>query len=91
MLQQTRVETVIGYFHRFMEAFPDVRALALAPTDEVLKRWEGLGYYARARNMQRAAQVLVEGGREMPSTRDELMTLPGIGRYTAGAISSPGR
>lgn len=88
MLQQTRVETVIPYYQRFLGSFPTVQALAGAPTDAVLKHWEGLGYYARARNLQRAARAVCEAGGEMPRTRDGLLTLPGIGRYTAGAIAS---
>ncbi|MCC5869340.1 MAG: A/G-specific adenine glycosylase [Gammaproteobacteria bacterium] len=87
MLQQTQVQTVIGYFERFMHAFPDVAALAKAPLDEVLHLWSGLGYYARARNLHRAAGVLVEqyAGR-FPETLEAMMALPGIGRSTAGAI-----
>ena len=88
MLQQTRVETVIPYYRRFLEAFPTVEALATAAPDDVLKRWEGLGYYARARNLQRAAQAVRANGSGVPRTRDGLLTLPGIGRYTAGAIAS---
>lgn len=86
MLQQTRVDTVIPYYERFLERFPTVEALARAPVDEVLKRWEGLGYYARARNLHRAARIVAESG--MPRGRDALLALPGVGRYTAGAISS---
>ena len=87
MLQQTRVKTVIPYFNRFVERFPDVRALAGAPLDRVLHLWTGLGYYARARNMHLAAQVIVrdfEGS--LPADLEALMDLPGIGRSTAGAI-----
>jgi A/G-specific adenine glycosylase len=87
MLQQTQVTTVIGYFDRFMQRFPDVQSLAAAPADEVLHLWTGLGYYARARNLQRAAQRIVsEFGGEFPLQADVLATLPGIGRSTAGAI-----
>ena len=87
MLQQTRVETVTPYFLAFMHRFPDVRALAQAPVDEVLHLWSGLGYYARARNLHRAAQVLVERhDAEFPADRERLETLPGIGRSTAAAI-----
>ena len=87
MLQQTRVETVIPYFLAFIERFPDVRALAQAPVDEVLHLWSGLGYYARARNLHQAARVLVERhGGAFPSERDALEGLPGIGRSTAAAI-----
>ncbi|RME33375.1 MAG: adenine DNA glycosylase [Gammaproteobacteria bacterium] len=87
MLQQTRVGTVLPYFVRFTDRFPDVRALAAADSDEVLHLWSGLGYYARARNLHRAARMIVErhGGR-FPETFDEVATLPGIGRSTAGAI-----
>ncbi len=89
MLQQTRVETVIPYFLRWMERFPDVQRLADAPEQQVLKAWEGLGYYSRARNLQRAARMLVkEQGGLLPREARELRKLPGIGRYTAGAIAS---
>ena len=89
MLQQTRVETVIDYYLRWMDAFPDVQSLAGADLEEVLKQWEGLGYYSRARNLQRAARIIVEEqGGILPSTAKELSNLPGIGPYTAGAIAS---
>lgn len=88
MLQQTQVETVIPYFERFLAAFPTVEALAAAPLDEVLKQWEGLGYYSRARNLHQAARIVAEGGGRFPETVDGLMALPGVGRYTAGAIAS---
>ena len=89
MLQQTQVKTVIPYFDRFMARFPTVDALAEAPQDEVLHYWTGLGYYARARNLHRAAQqVHSEFGGHFPGTVDELADLPGIGRSTAGAIVS---
>ena len=89
MLQQTRVEAVIPYFNRFMEVLPDVAALADAPEELLLKLWEGLGYYNRARNLQRAArQVLEEYGGQLPADYDKLLTLPGIGEYTAAAIAS---
>ncbi len=89
MLQQTQVATATGYFERFVVAFPTVEALAAAPLDDVLKLWEGLGYYSRARNLHRAAQVIVaEWGGRLPGTAEALQTLPGIGRYTAGAIAS---
>lgn len=89
MLQQTQVETVILYFERFLAAYPSVAELAAAPLDDVLKRWEGLGYYARARNLHRAArQVVNDLGGRFPDTVEGLMNLPGIGRYTAGAIAS---
>jgi A/G-specific adenine glycosylase len=87
MLQQTQVAAVIPYFLRFMARFADVRALAAAPTDEVLHHWSGLGYYARARNLQRAAQQIVERhGGEFPTDFDSVAALPGVGRSTAGAI-----
>jgi A/G-specific adenine glycosylase len=87
MLQQTQVATVIGYYERFMQRFPDVRGLAAAPVDEVLHLWTGLGYYARARNLHRAAQLIVtEQGGEFPQTIEAVQALPGIGRSTAGAI-----
>jgi A/G-specific adenine glycosylase len=89
MLQQTQAATVIPYFGRFMERFPTLQALARAPLDDVLKLWEGMGYYARARNLRRAAQqVMAEWGGKLPDTVQELSKLPGIGRYTAGAIAS---
>lgn len=89
MLQQTRVETVIGYYHRFLERFPDVATLAEADEDDVLKMWEGLGYYSRARNLHKGAkQVVSEYGGEIPSTVDALRGISGIGPYTAGAIAS---
>lgn len=89
LLQQTQVATVIPYYERFLARFPTVHALASASLDEVLKVWEGAGYYTRARNLHRAAQEIVTRfGGEIPSTVEELLTLPGIGRYTAGAIAS---
>lgn len=87
MLQQTQVATVIPYFERFAAAFPDVAALAAADIDEVLHLWSGLGYYSRARNLHRAAQMVCETFRGVfPDTQAELERLPGIGRSTAGAI-----
>jgi A/G-specific adenine glycosylase len=87
MLQQTQVATVIPYYEAFMRRFPDVRSLATAPLDEVLHLWSGLGYYARARNLQRAAQAIVaRHGGVFPATLEEVLALPGIGRSTAGAI-----
>ena len=88
MLQQTQVSTVLGYYERFLAAFPDVAALAAAPLDEVLALWAGLGYYSRARNLHRCAQavVAVHGGR-FPGSAQALATLPGIGRSTAAAIA----
>lgn len=89
MLQQTRVETVLAYFDRFIQRFPTVQALAAAPEDEVLKLWEGLGYYRRARNLHKGAQQVVrEFGGVIPSDVKELMKISGIGEYTAGAIAS---
>ena len=89
MLQQTRVEAVKPYFARFMKALPTVKKLAACPEEELLKLWEGLGYYNRVRNMQKAAQILVKENKgEVPAQFDELIKLPGIGKYTAGAISS---
>lgn len=89
LLQQTRVEAVIPYYERFLKRFPDVFALANASTDEVLKTWEGAGYYARARNLHRAAQIVAnERGGKFPRTVKGLLELPGVGRYTAGAIAS---
>ncbi len=92
MLQQTRVEAVIPYYLAWMERFPDVAALAAAPLDDVLRVWEGLGYYARARNLHRAAQVVRDRlGGELPSTAAALRDLPGVGEYTAGAVASIAR
>lgn len=89
MLQQTQIETVKPYYARFLDAYPTIAALADAPLGDVLKRWEGLGYYSRARNLHRAAQVVVgEHGGQFPRTAEGLQALPGIGRYTAGAIAS---
>ncbi len=89
MLQQTRVETVIGYFYRFMEQFPTIQDLAAAEEQKLLKVWEGLGYYSRARNLKAAAQQIVaEFDGEMPQSIEEIRSLTGIGPYTAGAIGS---
>ncbi len=89
MLQQTQVNTVIPYFIRFMQKFPQVHDLANAKLDEVLHLWTGLGYYARARNLHRTANIIVENyGGEFPKDVDQLSQLPGIGRSTAGAILS---
>jgi len=89
MLQQTRAETVIPYFERWMARFPTLAALAAADQQDVLEAWEGLGYYGRARNLHRAAQLVVaRHSGELPRDLDELRVLPGIGRYTAGAIAS---
>ncbi|MEJ2346734.1 MAG: A/G-specific adenine glycosylase [Gammaproteobacteria bacterium] len=87
MLQQTRVGSVIEYYRRFMERFPDVGALAEAPLDEVLHLWSGLGYYARARNLHRAAAIIRDDHQgRFPESFDDVAALPGIGRSTAGAI-----
>jgi A/G-specific adenine glycosylase len=89
MLQQTRVDTVLSYYDRFLGRFPTVESLASAPVDDILKAWEGLGYYRRAHNLHRTAQVLVrEHGGRLPESVEELRKLPGIGQYTAGAIAS---
>ncbi|MBX3603906.1 MAG: A/G-specific adenine glycosylase [Piscinibacter sp.] len=89
MLQQTQVATVLGYYERFLQRFPDVRALAAAPQDDVLALWSGLGYYSRARNLHRCAQVvLAEHGGRFPATSQALAALPGIGRSTAAAIAA---
>lgn len=91
MLQQTQVATVIPYFERFMQRFPTLPDLAQAPLDDVLHLWTGLGYYARGRNLHKAARMaLAEHGGELPTTVDALSALPGIGRSTAGAIRSLG-
>ena len=89
MLQQTQVETVIDYFNRFIAKFPTVEKLAVADLQEVLKLWEGLGYYSRARNFHKAAQkVVAEYGGEIPSTYLDLQKLPGLGPYAAAAVAS---
>ncbi|MBQ8093726.1 MAG: A/G-specific adenine glycosylase [Clostridia bacterium] len=89
MLQQTRAETVISYYNRFMELFPDIYHLADAEEQTLLKAWEGLGYYSRARNLQKCARLVCEKYEgHMPDTYDELLKLPGIGPYTAGAVAS---
>lgn len=89
MLQQTQVQTVVPYFLRFMKAFPTLEELAGADTQDLLRNWAGLGYYARARNLQKAARILVrEHGGEFPGSYREALRLPGIGRYTAAAILS---
>jgi len=89
MLQQTQVDTVIPYYRRFLQAFPTVKALSAAPLDEVLKTWENLGYYSRARHLHAAARVIVERfNGKFPRVREEILSLPGIGPYTAGAILS---
>ena len=89
MLQQTQVATVVPYFNRFVQRFPTLADLAAADEQEVLRIWQGLGYYSRARNLQAAARTVVRDyGGELPRERDELLKLPGVGRYTAGAVSS---
>lgn len=89
MLQQTRIETVIPYYERFLLAFPTVKALAEAEDEVLMKCWEGLGYYSRARNLKKAAlKVMTDFHGIIPDTVEELLTLPGIGAYTAGAIAS---
>ena len=89
MLQQTRIEAVIPYYRRFLEAFPTVEALAEAEDAHLMKLWEGLGYYSRARNLKKAAEAIVrEHGGRLPASVEDLKSLPGIGDYTAGAIAS---
>ena len=89
MLQQTRIEAVIPYYERFLAEVPDIAALAALEEDRLLKLWEGLGYYSRARNLQKAAGIVTEQfGGELPASAEELRKLPGIGDYTAGAIAS---
>ncbi|MCR5576698.1 MAG: A/G-specific adenine glycosylase [Oscillospiraceae bacterium] len=89
MLQQTRIEAVRPYYARFLRELPDVRALAEVSEERLLKLWEGLGYYSRARNLQKAArQIMADCGGELPRTAAELKKLPGIGDYTAGAVAS---
>ena len=91
MLQQTTTQTVVGYFSRFLERFPTPTALASASEEDVLKEWEGLGYYRRARALRSSAQIIVaRHNGALPSTREELEALPGVGRYAAGAILSFG-
>src|SRR6201987_476394 len=89
MLQQTRVTAVIPYYEKLLARFPDIQSLAEAPEDEVLRLWSGLGYYSRARHLQRGArEVLSRHEGRIPEAVEELLHLPGIGRYTAGAIAS---
>jgi A/G-specific adenine glycosylase len=89
MLQQTRVAAAIPYYERFLERFPDVRTLASAPQEEILRAWSGLGYYSRARNLQKAAQQIVaKHGGQFPMRLEDALALPGIGDYTAAAILS---
>jgi len=87
MLQQTRVEAVKIYYKRFIKELPNLSDLAQIEEDKLLKLWEGLGYYSRVRNMQKSAKILIKSGQNnLPSTYQELINLPGIGKYTAGAI-----
>jgi A/G-specific adenine glycosylase len=89
MLQQTQVETVIPYYRRFLDTFPTIERLAAANLDKLLKVWEGLGYYTRARNLHKAARAVVENhGGQIPDSFDGLLSLPGVGRYTAAAVGS---
>ena len=89
MLQQTRIDVVLKYYERFMAAFPTLQALAEAPEDLVMKYWEGLGYYSRARNLKKAAEICAESfGGDLPETYEELRRLPGLGNYSAGALAS---
>jgi A/G-specific adenine glycosylase len=89
MLQQTQVATVIPYFHQFIMQFPNLQALAEADTQAVLRAWQGLGYYSRARNLQKAAvKILTDFAGKIPCEIEDLLQLPGVGRYTAGAVSS---
>jgi len=88
MLQQTQVVSVIAYFNRFIDRFPTVQSLAAANVDEVLQHWSGLGYYARARNLHKTAQIIAANHGQFPQTVEALSDLPGIGRSTAGAILS---
>lgn len=88
MLQQTQIETVIPYYNRFLNAYPTIHDLANAPLDEVLKMWEGLGYYSRCRNLHQTAKRISDQNGQFPPTIEGLLALSGIGRYTAGAIAS---
>ncbi len=89
MLQQTQVEQVLPYYAKFLEAFPDIKSVATAPLPDILKIWEGMGYYARTRNVKMAADIIVnEYTGQIPRTHDELIKIPGIGPYTAAAIAS---
>src|SRR5450432_3738341 len=89
MLQQTQVLTVIPYFHRFISAFPTITDLAAADEQTVLKLWQGLGYYSRARNLHATAKTIVaDQNAQIPRDLESLLKLPGVGRYTAGAIAS---
>ncbi|MBS0628441.1 MAG: A/G-specific adenine glycosylase [Verrucomicrobia bacterium] len=88
MLQQTRANVVIDYFTRWMRLFPSIDSVAKAPIEELIKAWEGLGYYSRVRNIQKAARILSEKKEDLPSSLADLLQMPGIGSYTAGAIAS---
>ncbi|MBQ5802234.1 MAG: A/G-specific adenine glycosylase, partial [Clostridia bacterium] len=89
MLQQTRVEAVKDYYSRFLQAFPTVYHLAQATEDSLMKLWEGLGYYSRAKNLQKAAKIIVERyDGKFPGVYEDILSLPGVGEYTAGAIAS---
>ncbi|MBQ6165675.1 MAG: A/G-specific adenine glycosylase [Clostridia bacterium] len=89
MLQQTRVEAVTDYYRRFLAALPDIASLAAVPDDSLMKLWQGLGYYSRARNLKKASQTIVDRfGGKFPDRYEDILSLPGIGDYTAGAISS---
>ena len=89
MLQQTQVTTVLDYYPRFLQRFPDVASLAAAPANDVLALWSGLGYYSRARNLHKAAQqVMTDFGGSFPHSREQLQTLCGVGRSTAAAIAA---
>src|SRR5213594_3766165 len=89
MLQQTRVAAAIPYYERFLQRFPDVRTLAAAPQEQVLRLWSGLGYYSRARNLQKAAkEIVTKHSGEFPTRLNDALALPGIGNYTAAAILS---
>ncbi|MDE5878778.1 MAG: A/G-specific adenine glycosylase, partial [Desulfovibrio sp.] len=89
MLQQTQMERAVGYFRRWMERLPDVAALAAAPEEDVLRLWEGLGYYSRARNLMAAARrIMAEHGGVFPESEAQLLALPGVGPYTAAAVAS---
>lgn len=89
MLQQTRIEAVIDYYERFMKRLPDIQSLSEISEDELLKLWEGLGYYSRARNLKKAAiKIMNDYNGVFPNTYEDILSLPGIGEYTAGAISS---
>ncbi len=89
MLQQTRIEAVLGYYERFLERLPDVQSLAAVSDEELMKLWEGLGYYSRARNLKKAARIICESfSGVFPESFEDMLSLPGIGEYTAGAIAS---